>query len=151
MGESFPWASILSLELKNAIQEFHKSNAKKKPNFYLTAFIVDIFCADFCYPNLGWSWELPAPPVHIYDSKLWDGNYVARFYDICESFLGRVHFLIFNKEAPTFSPEATTLIATMGDWYVGESFIYIMVYGSNATQMLPKVIPDRLVLEEMSF
>ena len=69
-GQSFPWASIQSLELKNAIQEFQKATAKKKPNFYLPAFIVDIFCVDFRYPNLGWSWELTALPVHIYHSKL---------------------------------------------------------------------------------
>ena len=76
---------------------------------------------------------------------------MARFYDICESFLSRVYFLIFNKEAPTFSPEAKSLIVTMGDWYVGESFTYIRVYGSNGAHMLPKVVPDRLVLEELSF
>ena len=51
MGESFPWASILSLKLKNAIQEFQKDT--KKPNFYLYTFIVDIFCAEFCFPNMG--------------------------------------------------------------------------------------------------
>ena len=39
----------------------------------------------------------------------------------------------------------------MGDWYVGESFSYIKVYGSNASHMLPKVVLDRLVLEEISF
>ena len=50
-----------------------------------------------------------------------------------------------------FSPEAKSLIATMGDWYFGESFTYIRVYGSNVTHMLPKVVPDRLVLEEISF
>ena len=87
--------------------------------------------------------------MHIYHSKLWDTNYVTRFYDICESFLGWVYFLIFNKEAPTFSPEDKTLIDTMWDWYVGESFVYIRVYGSNATHMLPKVVPGRLVLEEI--
>ena len=70
IGESFPWASLLSLELKNAIQEFQKAIAKKNPNFSLTAFIVDIFCADFHYPNLGWSSEFPAPPIHIYHSEL---------------------------------------------------------------------------------
>ena len=73
--------------------------------------------------------------------------YVTRFYDICESFLGWVYFLIFNKETPAFFPEAKTLIATMGDWYVGESFTYIRIFGSNAAHMLPKVVPDRLVLE----
>ena len=70
IGEAFPWASILSLELKISIQEFQKATSKKKANFYLTAFIVDIFCAHFCYPNLGWSWELLALPVHIYHSEL---------------------------------------------------------------------------------
>ena len=39
----------------------------------------------------------------------------------------------------------------MGDWYVGESFTYIRIFGSNATHMLPKVVPNRLVLEEISF
>ena len=76
---------------------------------------------------------------------------MARFYDICESFLGRVYFFIFNKEVHAFSPEAKALIYTMGDWYVGESFTYIKVYGSNIAHMLPKVVPDMLVLEELSF
>ena len=112
---------------------------------------MDIFCAEFHYPNMGWDWVLAAPPMYIYHSELWDTNYVTRFYDICESILGRVYFLIFNKEAPAFSPKAKNLIATMGDWYVGESFAYIRVFGSNAAHMLPKVVPDRLVLEEISF
>ena len=112
---------------------------------------MDIFCVEFCFPNIGWSWVLPAPPVHIYHSKLWDTNYVTSFYDICESFLGWVYFLIFNKEALAFSPEAKILIPTMGDWYVGESFTYIRDFGSNATHMFPKVVPNRLVLQEISF
>ena len=95
--------------------------------------------------------RITCPPVHIYHSKLWDTNYVARFYDICERFLSWVYFLIFNKEDPMFSPEAKALIATMGYYYVGEYFTYIRVYGKNEAHMFPKVIPDRLVLEEISF
>ena len=76
---------------------------------------------------------------------------MAKFYKICENLLGRIHFLIFKKEAPNFSPESRNLIATMGDWYVGESFAYIRVCGSNISHTLPKVVPDRLVIEEISF
>ena len=47
--------------------------------------------------------------------------------------------------------EAKDIIANMGDWYLGESFTYIRTYGSNSAHRLPKVIPDRLVLEEISF
>ena len=100
---------------------------------------------------MGWNWVLPAPLVHLYHSELWDTNYVTRFYDICESFLSQFYFLIFNKESPAFSLEAKLLISTTRYWYVGDSFTYIRIFGSNAAHMLPKVVPDRLVLEEIPF
>ena len=55
------------------------------------------------------------------------------------------------KEALAFSPEATGLIGTMGDWYVGKHFSYIRIWGSNTVHMLPRIVPDRLVLEEVAF
>ena len=39
----------------------------------------------------------------------------------------------------------------MGDWYVGESFLYIIISGGNIVHMLPKIVLDRLVIEEVSF
>ena len=73
------------------------------------------------------------------------------FYDICEHFVGNIYFSIFKEEAPSFVAEARTFIMKMGDWYVGESFSYIRIWGGNTIHMLPKVIHDRLVLEEVSF
>ena len=67
-SDYFPWASILSLELKKSIQDYQKATAKKKPNFFFSAFIYDIFCTEFQYPNLGWNWNLPSPLVPIYYS-----------------------------------------------------------------------------------
>ena len=108
-SESLPWVSILSLELRTTIQDFQKATARKKSNFFFSAYIVDVFCAEFCYPNLGWRWVLPALPVHIYHAELWDTNHVTRFYGICENFLGLVYFLIFKKESPAFFPKPKTL------------------------------------------
>ena len=76
---------------------------------------------------------------------------MAKFYEICENFLGRIYFIIFDREAIDFSPEAIKLIATMDDWYVQESFSYIRIWGSNTAHMLPKFVPDRLVIEEIYF
>ena len=114
-GESFPWAFIMSLELKIVIQDYQKAIARKKPDFFFSAFVIDVFYTDFQYPNLGWNWTLSAPPVPIYHAEMWDTNYVPRFYDICEKFLGRIYFLIFKKEALAFSTKAKNLIATMGE------------------------------------
>ena len=60
------------------------------------------------------------------------------FYEICEHFFGNIYFSIFKQEAPTFLAEANIFISTMGDWYVGESFSYIRIWGSNTVPMLPK-------------
>ena len=73
------------------------------------------------------------------------------FYDICEHFFVSIYFSIFKQEAHTFSAEAMTFIATMGDWYVGESFSYIIIWGRNIVHMFPNIVPNRLVLEEVSF
>ena len=95
-GDYFPWASMLSLELKISIQEYQKATARKKPKFFFSAFIYDILCVEFEYPNLGWKWSFLAPPMPIYYSELWDTNYAPRFYDICQHFLGTIYFLIFK-------------------------------------------------------
>ena len=147
--DSFLWASILSLELKTSW--IQKATTRKKPIFFFSAFIFYVFCTEFQYPNLGWNWTLIAPPVPIYYSELWDTNYAARFYDICEHFLSSIYFSIFKKEAPAFSAEARNFFATMGDWYVGECFLYIGIWGGNTVHMLPRIFPDRLVLEEVAF
>ena len=81
-GSSFPWASILSLELKNAIQSYQNATTRKKPNLFLSAFVIDVFCTHFQYPNSGWIWAFPSPPVPIYYSELWDTNYVTRFNEM---------------------------------------------------------------------
>ena len=73
------------------------------------------------------------------------------FYDICEHFMGTIYFKIFKVEAPGFSAKETALIAIMGDCYVDESFSFIRVSGGNTVHMFPKIVPDRLVLEEISF
>ena len=65
-GESFPWDSILSLELKTTIQHYQKATARKNPNFSFSAFIIDVFFTEFQYPHLGWNWTLPTHFVPIY-------------------------------------------------------------------------------------
>ena len=59
-GESFPWEAILSLELKMTIQDHQKATTWKKPNLFFLAFIIDVFCTEFQYPNFGWNWTLLA-------------------------------------------------------------------------------------------
>ena len=94
---------------------------------------------------------LSEPPILIYYSTLWDSNYAAIFYEICEHLFGIIYFSIFKQEGPAFSDESRTFIATMGDWYVGEHFSYIKIWGRNYVHMFPKIVTNRLFIEEVSF
>ena len=39
----------------------------------------------------------------------------------------------------------------VGDWYVGEYFSYIGIWGSNTVHLFPIIVPDRMVIEEIYF
>ena len=59
--------------------------------------------------------------------------------------------MIFKGDAPTFSERARALISLMGDWYVGEYFSYIWIWGSNTVHLLARIVPDRMVVQEIAF
>ena len=87
--------------------------------FYLSAYVMDVFCATFPFPTMGWNWTKVGPPVHIYCSTLWEDNFIPIVYDISDNFLGYIYQKIFKEYAPTFSFKSKVLSYTMGDWYVG--------------------------------
>ena len=39
----------------------------------------------------------------------------------------------------------------MDDWYASDLFSYIRIWDGNTVHMLPRIVPDRLVLEEVAF
>ena len=84
-GESFNWAQILSLNLQHQIEKYLKG---KKPQFYVSTYVMDVFCTTLKFPNLGWNWQKNCPNVHIYCSDMWEDNFVCCIYEICDIFLG---------------------------------------------------------------
>ena len=59
--------------------------------------------------------------------------------------------MIFKGDAPTFSERARARISIIGDWYVGEYFSYIRMWDSNTVHLLPRIVPDKMVLQEISY
>ena len=84
--------------------------------------------------------------VHIYCSPLWEDKFIPLIYDICDHFMGSIYHNIFKEYSPNFSSHAKELISTMGEY-----FSYIIIWGSKKTHLLQKIIPDRMVLEDISF
>ena len=43
------------------------------------------------------------------------------------------------------------MIALHADWYVGEYFSYIIIWGSKIVHMLLRIVLDHMVLQEMAY
>ena len=112
---------------------------------------MDAFCASTAFSALNWNWTDQSPSVHIYCDDMWDDNFIPRIYELCDLFLGSMYYKIFKADAPAFSQKSRELISVYGDWYVGEYFSYIRIWGSNIVHLLPKIVPDRMVFQEFSY
>ena len=103
----------------------------------MSGYVMDVFCDTYSFPSMGWKWTKNSPPVHIYFSYMWVDIFVPSIYEIWDHFIGSMYQMIFRGDALTFSERAKALISLMGDWYVGEYFSYIRIWGNNIVHLLP--------------
>jgi hypothetical protein len=93
------------------------------------------------------------PPIHVYCSKLWECNFKMYFYNICDNFMAPLLY-IMSIDRPTLrlSKEVIETIKDIGDWYMEKHYAYIRIFGcTSAPHLLPKYVPDRLVIREISY
>ena len=55
-SESFKWAQILSMILKEEIEKFSKIATNRDPTFFMLGYVMDVFCSTSTFPILGWNW-----------------------------------------------------------------------------------------------
>ena len=82
---------------------------------------------------------------------MWDNNFIPHVYELCDLFLRSMYYKIFKADAHAFSQKARELISVYGNWYVGEYLSYIRIWGMNIVHLLPRIVPDRMVLQEFSY
>ena len=117
----------------------------------MSVYVLDVFCATSAFPAIRWNWKKDSPPVHISCFDMWDDNFVPRVYDICDLSLGSMYQKIFKAGTLAISERVRTLITFHGDWYVGEYFSYIRIWGRNTVNLLPRIVPYRMVLQEIAY
>ena len=69
-------------------------------------------------------------------------SYVTYFFGQCTSKFSKLILL---------HSLARELISVQDDWYVGEYFSCIRIWGSNIVHLLPRIVPDRMVLQEFAY
>ena len=60
--------------------------------------------------------------------------------------------VLYNKDAPRFSPEVEADILLVKIWFGEDLFTYVRVFGSFASpHVLPLYVPDKLIAREISY
>jgi hypothetical protein len=104
------------------------------------------------YPNMGWSWKLTNPPIHIYCKVVWEHKYRTAYHKICYYFLAPLYQFIFDSPTPCMTDKALEIVQKIGYLYLLEHGTYIRVYGATkAPHFLPRFVPNNLVLQEVEY
>ena len=60
--------------------------------------------------------------------------------------------MLYDKDAPTFSPKAEVDILPVARWFGEELFTYVRVFGSfSSPHVLPLYVPDKLMAREIAY
>jgi hypothetical protein len=71
---------------------------------------------------------------------------------IYDHFLAPIYRLIFCRESPRFTRESMRLIAYVERSYLQDNYTYLTIFSETiATHLLPKFVPNRLVLGEIAY
>ena len=76
---------------------------------------------------------------------------MPNIYDICVNFFSTIYLFIFKVNELKRLEEAIQLKYTMGDWYYGQFFTYLKIWGHNSLHFLLIFIPNKVALEEINY
>lgn len=77
---------------------------------------------------------------------------MEQYARICDHVFTLFYELILYKLAPILFKESMQVISTIGYWYVNEDSTYLKIYETTkASHLLPRFVPDILVLKEVAY
>ena len=83
---------------------------------------------------------------------LWETKYKEDYELICNGLFHTLYQVLFNEEAPCFSPEGKKIVEEYGDWYMIPYQVYIRIVSSTKPlHWLPHLAPKSLLLQEISY
>jgi hypothetical protein len=142
IGSSFNWGKIISKQLSICVQQAQMPKEGEAPTFYMASYLIDFMCTRSVFTGMNLIWHVADLPVHIYFNILWENRYKKSYTLICDKFIARIYFIIFNKECPRLSATTKKMITKVGHWYLDEHSTYIKVFGAiREPHLLPAHFP----------
>ena len=112
------WAQILSNNIASPIWNYQTKRSfsqKCCPPLFLVSYVMDAICFVSKFPLMGQKWTIQNPlPIQVYHKELWDSKFTPYFYKIYHGVMLPIHKMLYNTNAPRFSPEAEIDILPVG-------------------------------------
>jgi hypothetical protein len=90
--------------------------------------------------------------MHVYFNILWENMYNIPYALICDEFIARVYFILYNKEYARPMKTTKKMISKLGHWYLEETTTYIKVFAAtDAPHLLPVHVSDMLIVGEIYY
>ena len=146
-GSTLNWGELSSSNLDIQLRKVRKDH-----QFYMSSYVMNVMCASLEFPSLRWKWESNLPSIHVYCKMLWETKYKEDYELICNRLFPTLYQVLLGEEAPCLSPEGQKIVKEYGDWYMTPIKVYIRIVSStNPPHWLPHLVPDSLLLQEISY
>ena len=107
----------------------------------MSSYLLDVMCASWEYPSLGWIWKQDLLSIHVYYKMLWENKYKEDYKQICNDLFAAIYWILCGEEAPCLSFEGQKIAKPYGYWYMTSDGFYIRILGSTkAPHWLPHFV-----------
>lgn len=118
----------------------------------MSAYVMDILCAQHTFDKIKWAWNLTDVPIHVYYDKLWELKYKRNYESICNDLFIPLYHILTDRLAYYMSEEARVIVGSIRDGYVTKDHTYIRIYGATkAPHILPRYVTDHVILLEIAY
>lgn len=113
-GTMFNRARILVLALRTNIIAAKYPEPEQQPEFYMSSYLLDVFCARCQFNN----WDtLATSPMHHHYKVFWDSTYKVMIDVISESFIAPLYQRLFGEEPSCMLKRSMETIVKVAHWF----------------------------------
>jgi len=98
-GSMFNWVAIPSSNMKLVVEAVKHTDINLRSHFFISAYMMDILCAQHTFHKMKWSWNPSDVLIHAYCDKLWDLKYKSNYEIICNAFLIPLYRILTDRLA----------------------------------------------------
>jgi hypothetical protein len=144
----FDWGKLISIEISSQLSQY-----KKDKKLFMSSYLVFAIAHCCRFPKLSICKNVNCEfdPVTFWYQDLWRHKASLHFYEVFNDFVLVLKELLFGKDTPRISAQASKFLDRKGTLEQMENYNVIRIFGSKENpSFLPCHISDRMFVTEFA-